>query len=392
RDFDSTYTVLRAEIAGQFETGDVRHRLLMGVDYDRFENSLFIQRFRPGFFGAGTDINTLDPAEYLFLDVNNPVYGQFPQPIPGPNTDRKEVLKGAGFYLQDQLDVTDNCQVRRGWRWDDFTQDLTNLRADPATTTTAEDSRVSPQFGAVYRVNDGVSLYASYGEGFRQQTGSDFQGNQFDPNLTESAEIGFKMDLANFFSNVSGSIGVTAFQVDQSNILVNDDRPEAVAAGFFSRSAGEARSRGIELDANIAMANGINVWFSYAFTDAEFTTSNPDADFGALIEVGDPLINAPEHQLNVQVSKDFTLNGRAAQFGGGVLYTDERLGWTGFDFFLPSYTTARLFGQIELFDDFAVRVDIDNAFDETFYTNSFADVWVEPGAPRRYRLTASYAF
>ena len=51
----------------------------------------------------------------------------------------------------------------------------------------------------VYRVNDGVSVYASYGEGFRQQTGQDFQGNQFDPNITESAEIGMKLELAHFF-------------------------------------------------------------------------------------------------------------------------------------------------------------------------------------------------
>ncbi len=119
---------------------------------------------------------------------------------------------------------------------------------------------------------------------------------------------------------------------------------------------------------------------------------NPDADFGALIEEGDPLINAPEHQINVQASKDFQVSGMPAQFGGGVLYTDERLGWTGFDFFLPSYTTARLFGQVEPMDGLAIRLDVDNLFHEEFYTNSFADVWVEPGAPRRYRLTASYSF
>lgn len=392
RDFDSEYTVLRGEIAGMFETGSLRHRVLLGADYDRFENRLFIERFRPGFFPAGTDINTLDPAEYLFLDVRNPVYGQFPQPVPGPNTDRAEDLDGFGIYIQDQIDVTERLQIRLGLRWDDFEQDLTNLRADPATTTTSSDSRVSPQFGAVYAVNDGISVYASYGEGFRQQTGSDFQGNQFDPNLTESAEIGFKADLANFLSGASGTVTVSIFQVEQSNILVNDDRPEAVAAGFFSLPAGEARSRGLEVDANIATDGGIDFWFSYAYTDAEFTNSNPDADFGALIERGDPLINAPEHQLNIQASKTFQVNGRQAQVGGGVLYTDERLGWTGFDFFLPSYTTARLFGQIDLVEGLTIRADVDNLFDEEFYTNSFADVWVEPGAPSRYRLTAAYAF
>ena len=392
RDFDSDYTVLRGEIAGMFETGSLRHRILFGADYDRFENRLFILRFRPGFIADGTDFNTLDPAEYLFLDVFNPVYGQFPQPVPGPNTDRAEDLDGIGIYIQDQIDINDRLQVRLGLRWDDFEQDLTNLRADPATTTTSSDSRVSPQFGAVYMLNDGLSLYASYGEGFRQQTGSDFQGNQFEPNLTESAEVGFKADLQHFFDGMTGSVTVSLFQVDQSNILVNDDRPEATAAGFFSFPAGEARSRGLELDANLATESGIDLWFSYAYTDAEFTNSNPDADFGALIERGDPLINAPEHQLNIQASKTFQVRGMQAQVGGGVLYTDERLGWTGFDFFLPSYTTARLFGQIEPIDGLTIRVDVDNLFDEEYYTNSFADVWVEPGAPSRYRLTAAYAF
>ncbi len=392
RDFDSEYLVLRAELAGEFDTGPIRHRLLFGADYDRFENSLFILRFRPPFFGPDTDIATLDPAEYLFLDVFDPVYGQFPQPIPGPNTDREEVLKGWGVYVQDQIDLTDRLQLRFGGRFDDFTQDLTNLRADPVATITTSDQRFSPQVGAVYLVNDGLSLYGSYGEGFRQQTGSDFEGNQFDPNITRSGEIGVKVDLEKYFSAVVGSVTLAGFRVSQSNILVNDDRPEAVAAGFFSATAGEARSLGVELDANAHFDGGLNLWLSYAFIDAEFTNSNPDADFGAIIEEGDPLINAPRHQLNFQVSQQFEVAEAPAQVGGGVLYTGERLGWTGFDFFLPSYTTVRLFGQIEPLPGFALRFDIDNLFDETFYTNSFADVWVEPGAPRRFRFTAAYSF
>ena len=390
RDFDSEYFTARAEIAGEFETGSVRHRLLFGGDFDRFQNDMFIERFRSGSI-AGRPIADLDPQEFLFLNVNNPVFGQFPTPVPGPNTDREEDLSGFGFYIQDQLDLTERLQIRLGLRFDDFEQDLTNLLAVPVSTTSSSDTRVSPQAGIVYRVNDGFSLYASYGEGFRQQTGSDFAGAQFDPNVTESAEIGFKLDAAHFYEGVAGGLTVALFEVDQSNILVNDDRPEA-AFGFFSASAGEARSRGVEVDANLAFDNGFNLWFSYAYTDAEFTNSNPDADFGAIIEEGDPLINSPEHQLNLQISQNFEIAGMPAQLGAGLLYTDDRLGWTGFDFTLPSYTTARFFGQIEPAEGFAVRFDLDNAFDETFYTNSFADVWVEPGAPRRYRISASYSF
>jgi iron complex outermembrane receptor protein len=392
RDFDSEYTVLRAELAGEFNTGALRHRVLLGADYDRFENRLFILRARPGFFSADTDIATLDPSAYRFLDVFNPVYGQSPIPVPGPNTDREEVLTGAGIYFQDQIDISDQFQIRIGGRFDDFEQDLSNLRASPVTTTTTSDTRFSPQVGAVYLLSEGLSLYASYGEGFRQQTGSDFLGNQFEPNITESTEMGVKADLDALGSDISGTISLAAFQVNQSNILVNDDRPEAVAAGFFSTSAGEAQSRGVEVDVNLEFSNDMRLWLSYAYTDAEFTTSNPDADFGALIEAGDPLINSPKNQLNIQVSKGFDIADMNAQVGAGVLYTDERLGWTGFDFSLPSYTTVRLFGELKPSERLSVRLDIDNLFDETFYTNSFADVWVEPGAPRSFRLTASYKF
>jgi len=394
RDFESEYTVLRAELEGEFNTGSLRHRLTVGADYDRFENSTFIQRFRGPFIGRdpATDIASLDAQALLLIDVFNPVYGQFPTPTPGPNTDREEVLEGFGIYIQDQIDITDRLQIRVGGRFDDFEQNLTNLRADPASTTTTDDTRFSPQLGAVYLLNDNVSLYASYGEGFRQQSGSDFQGNQFEPNITESAEIGVKVDLGNSNSDTSGTITLAAFQVDQSNNLVNDDRPEATAAGFFSVSAGEAESQGVELDVSLSFANELNFWLSYAYTDAVFTTSNPDADFGARIEIGDQLLNSPENQLNVQVSKGLNFVNVNAEVGAGLQYTDERAGFTGFDFNLPSYTTARVFGEIRPSDRFSVRVDIDNLFDETFYTNSFADVWVQPGTPRQYRLTASYSF
>ncbi|MEM8825725.1 MAG: TonB-dependent siderophore receptor [Pseudomonadota bacterium] len=392
RDFDSEYFTVRGELAGEFETGPLRHRVLLGGDYDRFENSLFIERFRPPFFPPDTDIATLDPATYLLLDAFDPVYGQFPIPTPGPNTDREEVLDGFGIYIQDQIDITDRLQIRIGGRFDDFEQDLTNLRAVPSTTITSNSDRFSPQGGVVYRVDDGISLYASYGEGFRQQTGSDFEGNQFAPNVTESVEIGVKADIGAYFDGAEGAIVLTAFNVDQDNILVNDDRPDAVAAGFFSFTAGEARSRGIELDANLALDNGFRFWLSYAYVDAEFTTSSLDADFGAQIEDGDPLINSPEHQLSVQLSQAFDIAEIPIELGGGVLYVDERLGFTGFDFFLPDYTTVQLFGEIEVVEGFTIRGDVENLFNETFFTNSFADVWVQPGAPTTGRVTARFSF
>lgn len=393
RDFESNYTVLRGELAGEFETGALRHRLIIGADYDEFDNTLVIDRFRSRFSG---DLNNLSPddiAGNLLLDINNPIYRLNLDPTAGANTNRNEVLKGFGLYVQDQIDITDKLQIRIGGRFSDFEQDITNRLADPGSTRTTSDTRFSPQVGAVYLINEGLSVYASYGEGFRQQTGVDFQGNQFAPNVTDSLEAGFKADLGEFSDTIDGAVSVTVFQVNQDNFLVNDDRPEASAVGFFSIPAGKAESMGVEFDANMAFENDIKLWVSYAYTGAKFTNSFADADgFGFTIDAGDPLINTPKHQASLQASKGFELGSMPAQLGGGLLYVGQRNGFVGSDFELPGYTTVRVFGEIDPVENISLRLDVDNLFDETFYTNSFADVWVEPGAPRRVRASIAYRF
>ncbi|MFK8014431.1 MAG: TonB-dependent siderophore receptor [Gammaproteobacteria bacterium] len=391
RDYDADYFVLRGELAGLFDTGSLRHRVIIGADYDEFENDQVFLRFRPPGLPADATVDTIDQELYRVLNVLNPVYGRFAAPELGPNTDRLEVLEAWGIYFQDQIDLTEQFQVRVGGRYDDFSQELTNRRADPVTVVEQSDTRFSPQVGAVYLVNDGMSVFASYGEGFRQLTGADFAGNQFEPNKSQSAEAGVKFDLGYFFDGVVGSATVAAFQIDQSNILVFDDRPEA-SGGFFLTPAGEAQSAGIEIDVDAQLPGDVDVWFSYSYIDAEYSNDSADANFVAPIQAGDRLINVPEHQLSLLASKGFQLGNTPVQIGGGVLYVGERLGQTATDFELPDYTTFRLFGEVEPMDGLSLRLDVDNLFDEEFYTNSFADVWVEPGAPRRVRFTAAYRF
>lgn len=385
RDYDTNYLVLRGEVTGEFNTGGIRHRLIAGVDYDTFENDQVANRFRQGGIG-GAASNTLDAETYLLLYVSNPVYGLYDRPDAAAQLDRIETLSGTGFYIQDQIDLTDKLQVRIGGRFDDFDQELTNRRNNPNTTDESSNDYFSPQFGAVYSASDAVSLYASYGEGIRQLSGSDPDGNSFDPNKTKSVELGVKADLGQLFDQVEGIASVTLFKVDQSNILVFNE-------GFNDPvPAGEAESQGIEVDANLTFANNVNFWVSYAYTDGEYTNSGTDTSTFTSFEPGTPLVNSPDHQLSVQLSKAFDFAGLPAQLGGGMLYVGDRSGELGTDFTLPDYLTVRLFGEIEPVENIAFRVGIDNLFDETYYTDSFANVWVQPGAPRRVRVTARYSF
>ncbi|WP_218418281.1 TonB-dependent siderophore receptor [Alteromonas lipotrueae] len=391
RDFETDYVVLRGEIAGEFDTGSIRHRVIIGGDYDKFENDQVILRYRPPYFSSDTDINDLDLSQYLVVDILNPDYSPVADVELSDNLDRLETQEAWGMYIQDQVNITDKFQVRFGGRIDKFEQEIQNRLSDPVTTTSQDDTQFSPQLGAVYLLDDSISFYATYGEGFRQLTGSDYAGNPFEPNQSESTEVGVKTDLTSFFNNVRGDITLSIFNIDQSNILVFDSSDEA-SDGFFLTPGGEARSRGVELDINAEFSNGIALWVSYAYIDAESTNDAADANFVAAIEAGDPLINVPENQLSVQVGKSLTVSDMPVRLGTGLLYVDERLGQTATDFYLPSYTTVRAFAQIEPVENLVVRADVDNLFDKEHYTNSFADVWVEPGAPRRFRVSASYRF
>ncbi|MEL7540092.1 MAG: TonB-dependent receptor, partial [Pseudomonadota bacterium] len=264
--------------------------------------------------------------------------------------------------------------------------ELDNRRTDPVSREESSNTDFSPQFGIVYSASDAVSLYAAYGEGIRQLSGNDPDGNSFDPNKTKSAEIGLKADLGQLSPQVEGTASVTLFNVEQSNILVFGN-------GFSDPiPAGEAESQGLEVDANLDFENDLSLWFSYAYVDGEYTNSGIDTSTFTQFDPGSPLVNSPEHQLSLQVTKGLDIADKPATLGGGLLYVGERSGELGSDFMLPEYTTVRLFAEIEPLDNVSVRLDVDNLFDETYYTDSFANVWVQPGAPQRFRLTAAYKF
>jgi iron complex outermembrane receptor protein len=175
--------------------------------------------------------------------------------------------------------------------------------------------------------------------------------------------------------------------VEQDNLLVVDD-PTA----FTYAAIGEAESQGIEVDINGQFAEGLSLWASYSYIDAKTKNAFYDANFGYTIESGTALLNIPEHQLSLQLTQLTELSGKPLEFGGGLLHVGERNGYFGADFDLPSYTTFRAFASYDITKAIALRAEVDNLFDETYYTNSFADSWVQPGTPRNVTVSATFGF
>lgn len=365
RDYDANYRVFRTELSGNFEAGGLRHRIIVGFDSDKFENDQVFLRIRRN----------------QFINVFNPVYGAYPLPTPGPNTDRVEIQESVGLFVQDQISLTENLDIRIGARYDDYRQTLDDRRRDRFAEQ--NESRISPQFGLVYKTSETVSLYAAYGENFRPLSGSDADGNGFEPNQSTSMEAGVKFTL-----NDEGMVGTLAmFKVEQDNILVVDD-PEA----FTSAAIGEASSQGIEFDLSGELSDNVDLWLSYTYVDAQTENAFFDANFGFTVEAGSPLLNIPEHQLTAQIVTSTMLFDTKIDYGASVVYVGERSGFFGTEFELPSYTVARLFTSFDVNESLSLHAELNNLFDEDHYLNSFADVWVQPGTPRNFRISATYNF
>jgi len=376
RDYDADYSVLRAEVSGDFMTGSMRHRILVGVDTDEFENDQVFLRARAPTLAARPTQQQLQA-----IDIFTPVYGRFPPAIPGPLTDRLEVQKSTGIFLQDQISINDHLDIRIGARFDDYEQTIVN-RASRSTVRQTE-SRVNPQFGAVFKASERLSWLISHGRNFRPLSGTDFNGRAFNPNTSSSTEIGLSFE--GLQGRWSGTAGI--FQTRQANILVADP----TNAGF-NIAAGKAESRGLELDLQGEILSGLRLWLSYAYIDAEVANDVLDPNFSLPVRAGSPLINVPKNSLSAQLTREAQLGGRPLVIGGGVLFVDDRLGETGTSFELPGYAVARAFASYELTDTVSLRADIDNLFDKVHYTNSFSSLWIQPGTPRQARVSAVVRF
>ncbi len=369
-DYDAEDLSGRIELSGSFDTGPFKHHFMVGADAYEYELDSFQERFRVAF---GTGDTTYS------INVFNPEYGQTVPPLT-TFTDRLEEQSARGLYMQDQIDLSEKWKVLFGVRYDDYDQDVTNRLSGSKVSQSL--TQTSPRAGIVFEPNDNLSIYASYAEGFRPNSGIDANDNAFDPEETKSYEAGVK------YYNETISATVAVFSMEKSNILTADPVNQG-----FSAALGEAESEGVEIDITGQLTDSLSLMLNYAYVDAKTTNTVVNADWGVEIPAGSPLINIPENSANMVLKQDFTFGGSPASMGLSVIYVDDRLGETiDPSYILPSYTLLNLFGSYQMTDRLKLSVNLDNVTDEEYYVSSYHKWWTMPGAPFSWTVGAEYAF
>jgi len=375
RDYGAEHLVLRGELDGSFRTASFLHHVLVGVDAERFDLDQIQNRFRPPTVAANPS-----PAAHNAVDIFNPVYGR--QPVPGVFQDMLEKQKAWGVYIQDQIDITEQLKLRVGVRYDEFDQTITNRLTNGKSGQ--DITAWSPQVGVMYQPSDALSFYASYGKGFRPNSGSDVTNTPFSPERTKSYEVGAKVQLMD-----DRLVGTVAFyKTKKDNIITTDP----VNTGF-SLAIGKAQSKGVEVELDAKLPAGIQARISYAYTDAEITDDILDPDFGKPVPAGSPLLGIAKNSANVLVYRDFELSGdRTFTVGANVHYVGKRLGETGTNFYLPDYALVKVFASYKATDHIRISADVNNLFDKTYYPASYSRLWVAPGSPRTFTVRVGYEF
>ena len=200
---------------------------------------------------------------------------------------------------------------------------------------------------------------------------SNFQ-RRYTSDKAENTEFGIKArgDTFNF--------NATYFLIDWTDIQIGI----APACGWsFTSNGGEAETKGVELDFDVMLADGLYMDFAGAFMTAETTIDMPS--FGAA--AGDSLPGTVEEQYNIGLSYDHTIGSKSAYTRVDYLYYGDSYATFGQseDQMSPAYEKFNLNVGVELNENSSLQLSIDNLMDnraEAFKFSANSPGW----RPRNY--------
>lgn len=294
-----------SQFQADFATGDVEHKVLLGLDLRYFDNDTSTQ------YGYAPS-----------LDTENPVYGQSITKDIWYTSKVDSQLWQAGIYAQDELKydrwratlgVRQDWARTSGWQYTNYGD--TNLDQD--------DQAATYRAGLSYLFDNGIAPYVSYATSFDPTSGADADGNQLKPTTGKQAEVGIKYQPLGF----DGFFSVAAYDLRQRNVNTT-----VVTDGVSTTAQiGQVHVQGIELEGVASIAEGLDLRAAYTYMDAEVVGGEND---GLRPE------NVPRQAASLWLDYTFKQDGILDGFGlgGGVRYVGQRYADSSNSYDLPGVT------------------------------------------------------
>lgn len=344
-----------------FQTGDLSHTLLLGVDHQR----------------SNTNYQWLYGFGVPSINVNNPIYGQ---DLAGVTyftlQDFNQKTRQTGLYVQDQITL-DNWRLTLGGRQDWIHTGTTFYNASSATNT-QRDSAFSGNVGLSYIFENGLTPYVSYSESFQPASGANVSSTEsFKPTEGRQYEAGLKYQPTGSNALLTAAV----YDLRQKNV--------SVTQGSITSQVGEVQVRGLELEATADVTQSLKLIASYAYTETEILDGN---------DKGNRMQQIPRNQATAWA--DYTWrNGPLNGFGlgAGVRYVGDSYGntsntWLGHTGSYTVYDASahyELGGLSKALEGASLAVDAKNLFNKE-YLSTCDGFWCYYGDERSVVASVNY--
>jgi iron complex outermembrane receptor protein len=346
---------MNSNMIAKFDLGPTENRVLVGGDFNRvWDKARLLSR------SAGT----VDLLGSVF-----PTYDYPPTRYTAAYS--KRTYQNSGVTAQIQSTLFTRLHVLAAFRYamvDMLSRDGTTNRGFEST-----EAKFLPRVGAVFDVNDWLSVYGSYAEGLRPIIYFSTPGDT--PPLPEGSkqfETGVKLD------NLYGLSGTLAwFDLKRTNVATY------LPNTFTQVQTGEQHSQGVEADLVWQPTANLSFLASYAHTEARVSRDENYRTQGAR------LANYPRNTARLWAHYAFDGPLQGFSVGAGFYAVSSRLIQITQPWSAPGHITfdANLAYK---FDNFTVSVAAKNVFDSRYYDyHPYFSGRVTPGEGRTFYATVS---
>jgi len=397
RDTENRMLVNQTDLMYRFNTGTISHNAVGGVvvSGEKFHlDNGNTQRTAAG----GTPI-------YATMTLSNPdsIYT-------GPTTfiqaaAQDGTVDNYAFYLFDTAEITRQIEFNFGARYENnkgthttATYSAAGAFASQGQVLRNKDNMFSYRAGLVFKPVADASIYAAYGNQKLPSKGSvngacTAANCNVKPETGESYEIGAKWNLLENRLSLNAAL----FRNDRANYRVTSNDPVLPV----EQLDGSARVDGIALGVAGNITPEWQIFTNYTYLKSKilqgvsnFCVANPTAAgcFAATTpRAGNPLNQVPDHAAslwttytlpyNFQVGYGFTFQGEMYLNNGAPPLNKA-----------PSYWVHRAMVSYTILKDLTAQVNVNNLFDNQYYTRVRNNGWATVGDRRSATLTVNYSF
>lgn len=396
---EQNYGSAQVNINGEFNTGTINHKVLVGADADYSQSDAYAYNL----------INA--PQNILFLDDPSTWdNGSLAMPDSTLNTNTRTTTRRVGAYAQDLVSLTKEFKVLAGIRWS-YIENMPSLKTTFPTAKDAQsksvvpnsetsDMAVSPKLGLIYVPNDNLSVFATYTNSFAANAGVDaFTFESLRPSLVDQFEVGAKKNL---WGNAV-AVNLSVYQIlyrDYYQTFVEANGLTSIDPRNLREFVGKMRSRGVELDITGNPMPNLSIIAGVSYNNAVYLDTPDKVGY---VE-NQRLVRTPATTANASVFYTFTQGVKGLKIGASAYYIGDRLaGWndtkTGANslaarngvsrgFEIKDYTTVSLSVGYD-WKKFSLQGKVGNLFDVDNY-NVHENYSVNPITPRNYYFTLTY--